>query len=103
VTWEMWLHTEGDEIVVALKGSLTGRALERVERALAREISGSAGRSLRVELAGVDDIDAEGIGMLRRSRQRARMRGARLAFSILSPQVRSAVRGCDVPDRRPGG
>jgi anti-anti-sigma regulatory factor len=100
VTWEMWLGSDGDDIVLTRKGSLTGSALERIERALNREISACAGRSLRIELTDVRAVDADGIAMLRRSRHWARMHGARLTFATLSPEVWSrcgVASGCCRP------
>jgi anti-anti-sigma regulatory factor len=92
VTWEFWLSSDADEMVVSLKGSLTFESVSRVERLLAGEISAAEGRQVRVVLSEVTSIDWAGLDMLRRCRVRARRLGTRVAIRDLSLPVRRCLR-----------
>ncbi len=83
---------------VRLAGSLDHRALPRL-RPLLRAAAAHAGLCLRIDLAGVDFIDASGVGVLLTLQEAVRGRGGAAEFLNPAPRVRRILAGMGITDQ----
>lgn len=84
-------RSEGDRVVVSVRGEIDLYTVPRLQSALATALTAGAAIQLVVDLSGVDFCDSTGVNVLLAAHRRARETGGNLELSGPRPAVRKIL------------